>query len=101
MSREPCSPIVKEWPLMRARDLGIVVGSGTPGPHNAITDVLDVRVGHTTLIDGEGPLIVGSGPVRTGVTVIVPSLDVGQGPLFAGCHRLNGNGEVTVREGCE
>jgi D-aminopeptidase len=83
---------------MRARELGIVVGSGEPGPNNAITDVLNVRVGHTTLIDGEGPLAVGSGPVRTGVTVIVPSSDVGQVPLFAGCHRLNGNGEVTGLE---
>jgi D-aminopeptidase len=87
-----------EFPHMRARDLGIIIGSGTPGPHNAITDVPGVRVGHTTLIEGDGPLVVGEGPVRTGVTVIVPSVDVGRTPLFAGCHRLNGNGEFTGLE---
>lgn len=83
---------------MRARDLGIVVGSGTPGPLNAITDVAGVRVGHTTLISGNGPLQRGRGPVRTGVTVIVPCDDVGRATLFAGCHRLNGNGELTGLE---
>lgn len=83
---------------MRARDLGIVVGWGVPGPANAISDVAGVRVGHTTLIEGEGPLVVGRGPVRTGVTVILPSEDVGEQPLFAGCHRLNGNGELTGLE---
>lgn len=56
---------------MRARDLGIVIGDLTPGPLNAITDVAGVRVGHATLIAGDGPLVVGQGPVRTGVTVIV------------------------------
>ena len=56
----------------RARDLGITIGEGTPGPHNAITDVAGVRVGHTTLIAGDGPLVMGKGPVRTGVTVIDP-----------------------------
>ena len=56
----------------RARDLGVVIGEGIPGPLNAITDVAGVRVGHTTLISGDGPLVVGQGPVRTGVTVIVP-----------------------------
>ncbi len=55
----------------RARDLGIVIGRFPPGPHNAITDVAGVRVGHTTLIAGEGDLVVGRGPVRTGVTVIL------------------------------
>jgi len=83
---------------VRARDLGIAIGSGTPGPFNAITDVAGVRVGHTTLISGDGPLQVGQGPVRTGVTVIVPCEDVGRVPLFAGCHRLNGNGELTGLE---
>ncbi len=83
----------------RARDLGIKIGTGRPGPHNAITDVAGVRVGHATLIEGEGPLVVGSGPIRTGVTVIVPhDGDVWQEPLFAGCYRLNGNGEVTGLE---
>lgn len=57
---------------LRAGDLGLVVGDLPPGPRNAITDVLGVRVGHTTLIAGEGPLIPGRGPVRTGVTVILP-----------------------------
>ncbi len=84
---------------MRARDLGIRIGRGTPGPLNAITDVAGVTVGHTTLIRGEGPLVVGSGPVRTGVTVVCPR---GAGdrrePVFAGCHRLNGNGELTGLE---
>ncbi len=57
---------------MRARDLGVTIGHGQPGPHNALTDVPGVRVGHTTLIEGHGPLVVGRGPVRTGVTVILP-----------------------------
>lgn len=83
---------------MRARELGIVVGRGTPGKDNAITDVSGVRVGHTTLIEGHGPLVVGEGPIRTGVTVIVPDGDVGRRPMFAGCHRLNGNGELTGLE---
>ncbi|HEU5277583.1 MAG TPA: P1 family peptidase [Gaiellaceae bacterium] len=71
---------------MRARDLDIVIGDGTPGEHNAITDVAGLRVGHTTLVDGSA--------VRTGVTVVVPP-DL---PLFAGSHRLNGNGELTGLE---
>jgi D-aminopeptidase len=84
---------------MRARELGIEIGTGTPGPRNAITDVAGVRVGHTTLIEGDGPLEVGRGPVRTGVTVIVPhDADVWSEPVFAGCHRLNGNGELTGLE---
>jgi D-aminopeptidase len=82
----------------RARDLGIVIGRYAPGPADAITDVAGVRVGHTTLISGAGPLVVGSGPVRTGVTVVVPHERIGERPLFAGCHRLNGNGELTGLE---
>jgi D-aminopeptidase len=83
----------------RARDLGIVIGEGSPGPFNAITDVAGVRVGHTTLISGEGRLVVGQGPVRTGVTVIVPhDGDVWTEPLFAGTATLNGNGELTGLE---
>lgn len=83
----------------RARDLGIVIGEGSPGPLNAITDVAGVRVGHTTLIAGDGPLVVGQGPVRTGVTVIVPhDGDVWAEPLFAGTATLNGNGEMTGLE---
>jgi D-aminopeptidase len=84
---------------MRARDLGIRIGVGTPGPNNAITDVAGVTVGHTTLVSGDGPLVVGQGPVRTGVTIVCPR---GAGairePVFAGCHRLNGNGELTGLE---
>ena len=83
----------------RARDLGIRIGRLEPGEHNAITDVPGVRVGHTTLISGEGPLRVGTGPVRTGVTVVLPhDGDVWTEPVFAGSHRLNGNGELTGLE---
>lgn len=80
----------------RARELGIVIGRLPTGPFNAITDVAGVRVGQTTLIAGEGPVVVGEGPVRTGVTVILPHEgDIGNDPLFAGYHQLNGNGEMT------
>jgi D-aminopeptidase len=79
---------------MRARDLGIAIGRGTPGRDNAITDVAGVSVGHTTLIEGDGPLRVGQGPIRTGVTVVVPGPDSGA-RYFAGSHVLNGNGEMT------
>ncbi len=84
---------------MRARDLGITIGRGIPGPLNAITDVGGVTVGHTTLIRGEGPLVRGVGPVRTGVTVVCPrgAADWRE-PVYAGCHRLNGNGELTGLE---
>ncbi len=83
----------------RARDLGIVIGEGTPGPFNAITDVAGVRVGHATIIRGEGPLVRGRGPIRTGVTVIVPhDGNPWSEPLFAGTHTLNGNGDVTGLE---
>lgn len=84
---------------MRSRNLGIVIGRGRPGPLDAITDVPGVHVGHTTLISGDGPLVVGQGPVRTGVTVVVPRGDGDvREPVFAGCHRLNGNGELTGLE---
>jgi D-aminopeptidase len=86
-------------PDARARDLGIRIGRMEPGPLNAITDVAGVRVGHVTLIRGDGPLRVGEGPVRTGVTVIVPhDGDIWTEPVFAGAHRLNGNGELTGLE---
>ena len=82
--------------MTRLRELGLSVGSLEPGPLNAITDVAGVAVGHTTLIGGDGPLVVGRGPVRTGVTVVLPCPgDVWRTPLFAGWHRLNGNGEFT------
>ena len=84
---------------MRTRDLGIVIGFGRPGPGNAITDVPGVAVGHSTIIEGDGPLVVGRGPIRTGVTVVVPRAGDGSfEPVFAGCHRLNGNGELTGLE---
>jgi D-aminopeptidase len=84
---------------MRARDLGIRIGRLEPGEHNAITDVPGVRVGHATLIRGEGALRPGHGPVRTGVTIVVPhDGDVWREPIFAGAHRLNGNGELTGLE---
>ena len=83
----------------RARDLGIRLGRMDPGPNNAITDVAGVRVGHVTLVRGDGPLLVGEGPVRTGVTVIIPhDGDIWTEPVFAGAHRLNGNGELTGLE---
>jgi L-aminopeptidase/D-esterase-like protein len=78
----------------RARDLGILLG-GTPGPLDAITDVGGVEVGHTTLIAGEGRLVVGQGPVRTGVTAILPRGKNSLDPVFAGWFSLNGNGEMT------
>ncbi len=84
---------------MRARELGIRVGDLSPGPHNAITDVEGVRVGHTTIVRGEGPLLVGEGPVRTGVTVVCPREGLARDePVFAGSHRFNGNGEMTGLE---
>jgi D-aminopeptidase len=84
---------------MRARDLGIRIGRMAPGERNTITDVAGVRVGHATIISGDGPLQVGHGPVRTGVTVVVPHAgDIWTEPVFAGCHRLNGAGELTGLE---
>ena len=79
----------------RARDLGVPF-DGTPGLFNAITDVAGVAVGHTTLISGEGRLQIGKGPVRTGVTAILPrGKDTMSNPVFAGWWSLNGNGEMT------
>ena len=78
----------------RARDLGIPF-EGTPDKFNAITDVAAVEVGYTTLIEGEGKLVVGQGPVRTGVTAIFPRGHVSNDPVYAGVFSLNGNGEMT------
>jgi L-aminopeptidase/D-esterase-like protein len=78
---------------IRARDLGIPL-DGTPGALNAITDVQGVEVGHVTLISGEGKLVVGEGPVRTGVTAVLPR-GKKYDPVFAGWYTLNGNGEMT------
>jgi D-aminopeptidase len=79
----------------RARDLGIAIGTYASGPLNAITDVAGVKVGHTTLISGEGPLKPGHGPVRTGVTVVIPRDDVWHKKVPAGSFVLNGTGEMT------
>lgn len=74
---------------MRARELDIAIGTGTPGPLNAITDVVGVQVGHETIVDG---------PARTGVTIVSPSPAPWTDLVFAGSHRLNGNGEMTGLE---
>ncbi len=78
----------------RARELGIPF-DGTPGPLDAISDVAGVEVGHTTLISGSGKLEVGKGPVRTGVTAILPRGKQSTDQVFAGWFSLNGNGEMT------
>ena len=78
----------------RARDLGVPF-EGTPGPLNAITDVAGVEVGLTTIISGEGKLQVGRGPVRTGVTAVMPRGRAAADPVMAGWFSLNGNGEMT------
>ena len=78
----------------RARDLGVSF-DGTPGALNAITDVNGVEVGMTTLIRGDGALKVGEGPVRTGVTAILPRGKTSGDPVMAGWFSLNGNGEMT------
>ena len=84
---------------MRARELGIRIGDLSPGSQNAITDVEGVRVGHSTIVRGEGPLVVGEGPVRTGVTVVCPRKGLARDePVFAGSHTFNGNGEMTGLE---
>lgn len=79
---------------VRARDLGVPF-EGSPGPLNAITDVAGVTVGATTLIRGDGALKTGEGPVRTGVTVIMPRGAKSNDPVYAGWFSLNGNGEMT------
>jgi D-aminopeptidase len=78
----------------RARDLGVPF-EGTPGRYNAITDVKGVEVGFTTLISGSGKLVVGKGPVRTGVTAILPRGRASHDPVYAGFFSQNGNGEMT------
>ncbi len=88
-------PLARCAACPRARDLGIPF-DGAPGPLNAITDVAGVEVGFTTLISGEGNLVVGKGPVRTGVTAVLPRGKKSiNDPVFAGWYSLNGNGEMT------
>src|SRR6266480_1496222 len=96
-AREPIKspPPTTQAKIVRARDLGIPF-EGTPGKLNAITDVTGVEVGYTTLISGEGKLNVGHGPVRTGVTAIIPRGHASlNDPVYAGVFSLNGNGEMT------
>lgn len=78
----------------RARDLGVPF-DGKPGPLNAITDVKGIEVGDTTIIRGDGKLVVGQGPVRTGVTVVFPRGRADADPVYAGWFSQNGNGEMT------
>jgi D-aminopeptidase len=94
MMPENEKPKPPENPRKRLRDLGIVIGRYTPGPLNAITDVEGVKVGHTTLISGEGKLEKGKGPVRSGVTCVMPSEDVYRDRLIGGTFVLNGAGEL-------
>jgi D-aminopeptidase len=91
------APLVDETttgPRVRARDLGLFLGTCPPGENNAITDVGGVRVGHATVVHGSGRLEVGKGPARTGVTAIVPPGDVFMERLAAGGFVLNGAGEM-------
>ena len=78
----------------RGRDLGIPF-PGQTGPANAITDVAGIAVGHLTLIEGEGKLLPGQGPIRTGVTAILPRPRGNWDPVFAATFNLNGNGDMT------
>src|SRR5215471_12911007 len=90
--------LVASWPLHaqkpRENDLKLPIG-GTPGPLDAITDVAGVEVGHSTLVSGSGRLVVGQGPVRTGVSVVHPRGKANPDPVFAAWFTLNGNGEMT------
>jgi L-aminopeptidase/D-esterase-like protein len=87
-------PLAVQAQKPRERDLKLPIG-GTPGPLDAITDVAGVEVGQTTLVSGSGKLVVGTGPVRTGVTVIHPRGKANADPVFAAWFTLNGNGEMT------
>jgi D-aminopeptidase len=79
----------------RARELNLIIGTLPPGPNNSITDVPDVKVGQTTLFFGEGPLKPGFGPVRTGVTVILPHAgDLYSQKVIAATATLNGYGKA-------
>ncbi len=85
--------------MTRLRDIGLTVGTLAVGEHNAITDVAGVHVGHATVIRGDGPLQVGEGPARTGVTVVETRPgSPREEPVFAGAFTLNGNGEFTGLE---
>ena len=95
----PAAPIVAAQGAnfqreVRARDLGVPF-EGTPGPLDSITDVKGVEIGYRTLIFGDGKLVVGTGPVRTGVTAVFPRGKTSVDPVFAGWFTENGNGEMT------
>ncbi len=98
VSPQPLQKSARSTPV-RARDLGVPF-EGKPGANNAITDVPGIEVGFTTLIsgDGNGPLVVGQGPVRTGVTAILPRGKGSKDPVFAGFFSQNGNGDMTGTE---
>lgn len=91
----PSTTITPAETRPHVRDLGIKIGRYPPGAQNAITDVPSVKVGHVTLHEGEGGLMAGQGPVRTGVTVIIPRDDVWHHKVPAGAFVLNGTGEMT------
>lgn len=88
-------PAAADEPRARIRDLGVTIGHFPTGPLNTITDVAGVKVGHATLMKGEGALVPGQGPVRTGTTVIIPRDDVWHKKVPAGAFVLNGTGEMT------
>ncbi|MDP1857539.1 MAG: P1 family peptidase [Gemmatimonadaceae bacterium] len=93
LAQSALSGVARAQPTPRARDLGVPF-SGAPGPFKAITDVADVEVGHVTLISRSGKLAVGKGPVRTGVTAVLPNGKQWK-PVFAGWFAGNGFGEMT------
>ena len=92
---EAASPTAGDESRVRARSLGLALGAYPTGTVNAITDVPGVTVGHRTLISGDGKLVPGKGPVRTGVTVVIPRDDVWRKKVPAGSFVLNGTGEMT------
>jgi D-aminopeptidase len=92
---QTASPTTGDESRVRARSLGVPLGAYPTGKLNAITDVPGVTVGHTTLISGEGKLVPGKGPIRTGVTVVIPRDDVWRKKVPAGAFVLNGTGEMT------
>jgi D-aminopeptidase len=93
-ARAPSTALAQSASHPRERDLALPI-AGTPGRLDAITDVAGVEVGFTTLIDGEGPRVIGKGPVRTGVTVVFPRGKDNLDPVFANWYSYNGNGEMT------
>ena len=91
----PASAFNATGPYTKASALGIHIGTLPPGPYDAITDVAGVRVGQVTHIQGQGKLVPGVGPIRTGITAIIPRTDVWHHRMFAAAWPLNGNGEMT------